>query len=222
MNTQKARNEIEKLTANNPYRQYPANKTQSVKIAELSLAEMMPQRFLGSGNYGIGNLDAQMVIEAAEDVGGKSVGGFTAYGDGDVVRTTASALYQALHESNEVAPAASESDANGEYDPADIDPADEALDRLIDEVAEIEQREFEQLAAQETDRQMREALSWLTVDEVAETKDCHPETIRRALRRGEFRRARAVGGSGRRKVWLLEAEEVEQWQPRPAGWPHKE
>jgi hypothetical protein len=221
MNTQKVRNEIEKLTANNPYRQYPANKTQSAKIAELSLAEMMPQRFLGSGNYGIGNLDAQMVIEAAEDVGGKSVGGFTAYGDGDVVRTTASALYQALHESNEVAPAASESDANGEYDPADIDPADEALDRLIDEVAEIEQREFEQLAAQETDRQMREALSWLTVDEVAETKDCHPETIRRALRRGEFRRARKVS-SGAHAIWLLDAEEVMQWQPRPAGWPLKE
>lgn len=221
MNAQKVHSEIEALTVSNPYRQYPMNKTQSARLAELGLIDMMPQRLLGSGKYGVGNLDAKMVIEAAEDAGGKSVGGFTAYGDGDVTRTNASALYRALHESNEVAPAASESDANGEYDPADIDPADEALDRLIDEVAEIEQREFEQRATQEDDRQMRAALNWLTVDEVAETKDCHPETIRRALRRGEFRRARKVS-SGAHAIWLLDAEEVMQWQPRPAEWPRKE
>lgn len=34
-------------------------------------------------------------------------------------------------------------DPNGEYDPADVDPADEALDKLIDEVAALEQAEFE-------------------------------------------------------------------------------
>jgi excisionase family DNA binding protein len=62
----------------------------------------------------------------------------------------------------------------------------------------------------------------LTVDEAAALKQVHPETIRRALRRGEFRRARAVGGSGKRKVWILDRQEVEEWQPRPVGWPRKE
>lgn len=61
----------------------------------------------------------------------------------------------------------------------------------------------------------------LTVDEAAALKGVHPETLRRALRRGEFRRARAIS-SGKRKVWILDAEEVEAWQPRPAGWPEKE
>lgn len=102
MNEQKVRSEIEGLTASNPYRQYPANKSQAAKLAELGLAAMMPQRFLGSGNYGIGNLDAKMVIEAAEDAGGRSIGGFTAYGDGDAVSISASSLYQALHETEPV------------------------------------------------------------------------------------------------------------------------
>jgi hypothetical protein len=61
----------------------------------------------------------------------------------------------------------------------------------------------------------------LTVEQAATFKDCHPETIRRALRRGEFRRARKIS-SGAHAVWLLDAEEVMQWQPRPAGWPRKE
>ncbi len=60
----------------------------------------------------------------------------------------------------------------------------------------------------------------LTVDEAAALKQVHPETIRRALRRGEFRRARKIS-SGAHAIWLLDAEEVQAWQPRPAGWPRR-
>ena len=63
--------------------------------------------------------------------------------------------------------------------------------------------------------------NYLTVAEAAAFHGVAAMTVYRALWRGDFPRARAFG-SGRRKVWLLEAEEVEQWQPRPARWPHKE
>lgn len=130
MNEQKVRSEIERLTTSNPYRQYPANKSQAAKLAELSLAAMMPQRFLGSGNYGVGNLDAKMVIEAAEDAGGMSIGGFTAYGDGDVVRTSASALYRALHETEPV------TDDKDDEDDEDDEPVEVARYAYDDPSAE--------------------------------------------------------------------------------------
>lgn len=219
MNEQKVRAEIEKVLEqykNKVWRQYPATKVQIAKLTELGIVDLMPRR--AKGNV-IGNYDAQLVIAAAEDAGGKSTGGFTAWGEGDVVRTIASALYQALHESNDD-DSDSEVDANGEYDPADVDPEDEALDRLIDEVAEIEDAEYRAEQQAKHDAGDWQGDRTLTVTEAAAFHGVAAMTIYRALWRGDFPRARAIG-SGRRKVWLLEAEEVEQWQPRPARWPKR-
>lgn len=103
MNEQKVRAEIEKVLEqykNKVWHQYPATKVQIAKLTELGIVDLMPRR--AKGNV-IGNYDAQLVIAAAEDAGGKSTGGFTAWGEGDVVRTIASALYQALHEAEPAA-----------------------------------------------------------------------------------------------------------------------
>lgn len=122
MNEQKVRAEIEKVLEqykNKVWRQYPATKVQIAKLTELGIVDLMPRR--AKGNV-IGNYDAQMVIAAAEDAGGKSVGGFTAYGDGDVVRTSASALYEALHESKS---------ATGDEDDEDNEPVPVEVDRHL-------------------------------------------------------------------------------------------
>lgn len=59
-----------------------------------------------------------------------------------------------------------------------------------------------------------EGVRLLTVEEVSEKKRCTAETVRRAVRAGEFPSARKVGS-----VWLLDAREVATWKPRPVGRP---
>lgn len=54
----------------------------------------------------------------------------------------------------------------------------------------------------------------LTVEQVASMKNCHPETVKRAIRAGRFPSARKVGS-----VWLLPEDAVKNWKPRPVGRP---
>jgi hypothetical protein len=71
-------------------KQAPVAKHQIKTLTELGILELMPK--------GFGHGDARVVIEAAQDAGGKQIGGFNAYGEGDVTTSHASALYQAINE----------------------------------------------------------------------------------------------------------------------------
>jgi len=73
-------------------KQYAPAKHQIVKLTELGIIDLMPAKF--------GYTDAAAVIEAATD-SGKTVGGFNAYGEGDVTNTPASKLYTLLNEVEE-------------------------------------------------------------------------------------------------------------------------
>lgn len=191
MNENEIRSEIEALTSSNKYRQYPASKTQMAKLDELNLTALMPQRFLGGGRYGVGYQDAEIVLQAAQDAGG-TVGGWTAYGDGDVTRTAPSRLYQLLNEpepepEQTTSSVAETDDPNGEYDPADIDPADEALDRLIDEVAETELHRFEAEAAREEEAAIRRSAQLDELHPLSYFADiAKPATLRRAALEGRL------------------------------------
>jgi hypothetical protein len=97
MNTEKVQQEITAVltTVKQASRkQYPVAKHQITSLTELGILELMPR--------GFGYTDAAVVIEAARD-GGKLAGGMNAAGEGDVVRTNASALYLALNEVEEAA-----------------------------------------------------------------------------------------------------------------------
>lgn len=97
MNTEKAQNAINELVLKNRLdRQYPASKKQIAELTELGLIDFMPICKHPSVR-GIGYTDAAAVISAAKE-SGKSVGGFNADGEGDVVRSNASDLYKAIHE----------------------------------------------------------------------------------------------------------------------------
>lgn len=99
-----------------------------------------------------------------------------------------------------------------------------ALD-AIGEMQDIEARArvaedaeyLERAALAEEQRMARDydGVNLLTVEQVAEMKECHPETVRRALRSGEFGHPRKVGNG----LWLLDAREAEAWNPRPVGRP---
>lgn len=93
MNTEIAKQEITNIITEQQKRQpsrkqYPVTKTQLRELEALRLISLMPSGFRYT--------DAELVIKAAKD-NGKDVGGFTNSGDGDVVRTHASALYVALN-----------------------------------------------------------------------------------------------------------------------------
>jgi len=60
------------------------------------------------------------------------------------------------------------------------------------------------------------ANAYLTVDEAAAFHGVAAMTIYRALWRGDFPSAQAIG-SGKRKVWLLPRRDVEQWKRSPTG-----
>lgn len=291
---EKVREEIERLTKRHPFRQYAANRDQAAKLAELGLTALMPRRFLGSSTYGVGNLDAKVVIAAAEDAG-KYAGGFV-NGEGDVVKTDASALYRALHSLPEPDPAlevtpevtpepspeitpepAPESDVENEdeqiveldgfmfddvsygvrrihdgnriryevdaewsdgpaaifdHEPDEKEVYDVHSDylewhRQLDRIIALEAREA---ARDEARRRLEdavlmakeEALSYggvrlLTVEEAADMKRCHPETVRRALRAGQLSSADKIGN-----VWLLDARTVASWEPRSVGRPSQD
>ena len=57
---------------------------------------------------------------------------------------------------------------------------------------------------------------YLTVDEAAAFHGVAAMTIYRALWRGDFPSAQAIG-SGKRKVWLLPSKDVEKWRPGYGG-----
>jgi len=57
---------------------------------------------------------------------------------------------------------------------------------------------------------------YLTVTEAAAYHKVAAMTVYRALWRGDFPGAQAIG-SGTRKVWLLPREDVEQWKRSPVG-----
>jgi len=57
---------------------------------------------------------------------------------------------------------------------------------------------------------------YLTVDEAAAFHGVAAMTIYRALWRGDFPSAQAIG-SGTRKVWLLPREDVTNWQRPKTG-----
>lgn len=184
---EKIRSEIQALTANNHYRQYPASKAQLARLSDLGLTGLMPDRFLGGGRYGIGYADAEAVLRAAEDAGG-TTGGWTPDGDGDVVRSGASALYRLLHaEPEDDAPDLDDDPDDDPEEDYEADPADEALDRLIDEVAEIEQRRFEMEQAAIVEEQMRREAE---LDELRPLSEfahlAKPATLRRAAWQGRL------------------------------------
>lgn len=95
MNEQAVRTEIESIISevSQPARkQYPAAKHQEQTLRELGILELVPTRRAGK----IGYSDAAAVIEAAT-TGKRQVGGFNAYGEGDVTDAPASKLYQLLN-----------------------------------------------------------------------------------------------------------------------------
>lgn len=204
MNSQKVQQEITNIIdtyrKENPRfarKQYPAAKWQIEKLTELGLIEFMPAAPFSKT---IGHTEADLVLKAVED---KASAVFNAYGEGEDV--PASALNEAMSE-------------DGDDDEPEADEADEALQELIDRVAAAEDAEYLEQAMITEERRMArdyDGVNLLTVEEVAEMKECHPETVRRALRSGEFERPRKVGNG----LWLLDAREVANWQPRPVGRP---
>lgn len=95
MNSEKVQQEITNVLSTvkqATHKQYPPAKHQMTKLTELGILELMPTKF--------GYTDAATVIEAATN-SGKMVEGVTAYGEGDETRTSASALYLAINETEE-------------------------------------------------------------------------------------------------------------------------
>jgi hypothetical protein len=76
-------------------RQHAPSKKYLAQLEELGLTELMPANF--------GNTDAQAVIAAATDAGGKGNVGWSDYGDASVSYSDASKLYQLLNEKEEIA-----------------------------------------------------------------------------------------------------------------------
>jgi hypothetical protein len=220
MNEAKVRSEIEKLTEQNRYRQYPLSKAQRARLEELGILHLMPERFLGHGQYGPGYTDAAVVIAAAEDAGGREVVGNGYDDEADTIRRKPSALWLALHEPEPESPSDSEveqddtPDDDDEDDEISYDPADEALDRLADEVAAIEQREFEERELPLVETELAEEARLDDLRPLSEFTALVPHsTLRRAAREGRLQ-AEKIG-----RDWFTSEREVLKYRakhpPRP-------
>lgn len=212
MNKQKVQKEITDII--NAYRkanprfankQYPAAKWQIQKLADMGVIEFMPN---APYQKNIGYAEADLVLKALQDKGSAV---FNAYGEGEDIPP--SALNKAMRE---IEPSTEE--IVDEADDNETDTADDELQALIERVAVAEQQrqlEEDAVIAEKELALSIERLRLLTIEETAQKKNCHPETVRRAARDGAFPGARKVGAG----VWLLPAPEVAAWQPLPVGRP---
>ena len=58
---------------------------------------------------------------------------------------------------------------------------------------------------------------WLTINQVAARKGCHPATVRRAIKRGKFPIEILNPGASeyRREIRIPQTRQLENWQPEP-------
>jgi hypothetical protein len=221
MNEAKVRSEIEKLTEQNRYRQYPLSKAQRARLEELGILHLMPERFLGHGQYGPGYTDAAVVIAAAEDAGGREVVGNGYDDEADTIRRRPSALWLALHEPEpqpEPEPDAEPDDTPDDEDDEiySYDPADEALDRLADEIADIEQREFEARELPLVEAELAEEAALDDLHPLSHFAHLAPHsTLRRAAREGRLQ-AEKIG-----RDWFTSEREVRRYLAKHPSRPRR-